>query len=326
MHLHSADPALRKPARSTTPMWEGSVLFFSPKKIRHTLAFLFVRLAFFLMLPVATPSQTAQTSNNLDRPSKEVLLLYGTSDRTPAGEVQDRLLRQTLTTYNGSLNIFAENMDDTRVGGDSGDELQAELFRQKYKKIRFDVIIAIKSPALAFALEHRGDVFGNPPIVFCDVNSHEEVLRRLAPGVGGAVVDLDIDSFLSLIQKVQPQVTQVALVVGDSPAESELLKDTNRRLDAEPRLSVDYWVGLTLEEARTKIASVPKKSAILYTTEYLDHEGHYFIPKDFLAQIAPYSAAPVYSISSTYLGTGTVGGMLYDPASDVKTATDLAIP
>ncbi len=124
------------------------MLFFGSKKIRDTLAFLFVWLAFFLMLPVATPSQTAPTPNDLDRPSKAVLLLYGNSDRTPVGEVQDRLLRQTLTTYSGPLNIFTESMDDTRVGGDSGDELQAELFRRKYKNIRFDVVIAIKSPAL----------------------------------------------------------------------------------------------------------------------------------------------------------------------------------
>ncbi len=232
---------------------------------------------------MATPSQNCTDSEQFGPPVKgSAVALREQRPPPPVGEVQDRLLRQTLTTYSGPLNIFTESMDDTRVGGDSGDELQAELFRRKYQKIRFDVIIAIKSPALSFALEHRGDVFGNPPIVFCDVDSHEEVLQRLSSGIGGAVVDLDIDSFLSLIQKVQPQVTQVALLIGDSPAELGLLKATNRRNGAEPRLSVDYWVGFTLEEARTKLAGLPKNSAVLYTSEYRDHEGHYFLRREGL--------------------------------------------
>jgi PAS domain S-box-containing protein len=309
-------------------MWEGSVLFFSSKKIRGTVAFLFVRLAFFLMLPVATPSQTTPTATARDSspPAKTVLLLYGDSDRTPVGEEQDRLLRQTLTSYKGQLNILTETMDDAVLGGDSDDKLQAELFRQEFKTVHFDLIVAIKSPAFAFAARHRADVFGNPPLVFCDVDKHEEVLGKLEPGVGGAVVDLDIDSFLSVIHQVQPTVTQVSLIIGDSPAELGLLKVTGRKSGAEPSLNIDYWVGLTLSEVRTRLAGLPKNSAVLYTSEFRDREGHYSVPKDFLAAIAPYSAAPIYSISTTFLGTGTVGGILYDPTADVKTATDLAMP
>jgi PAS domain S-box-containing protein len=307
-------------------MWEGGVFFFGVSDVRKTLVFLFVRLALFLMLPLATPSQITSTAEHSSLPAKTVLLLYGDSDRTPVGEEQDRLLRQTLTSYKGQLNILTETMDDAVLGGDSDDKLQAELFRQEFRTVHFDLIVAIKNPALVFAVRHRSDVFGNSPVVFCDVNKHQEVLGNLGPGVGGAVVDLDVDSFLSVIHQVQPTVTQVSLITGDSPAELGLLKVAGRKTGTEPSLHIDYWVGLTVPEVRAKLAGLPKNSVVLYTSEFRDHEGHYFVPKDFLAEIAPYSAAPIYSISTTFLGTGTVGGILYDPTADVKTATDLAMP
>jgi hypothetical protein len=47
------------------------------------------------------------------------------------------------------------------------------------------------------------------------------------------------------------------------------------------------------------------------------------VARDLLEQIVPASRVPVYSLATTYMGTGSVGGVLVDPTTDARMAVDL---
>jgi len=264
------------------------------------------------------------------RPVKRVLLLYSDNVRLPFSQVEDETFRSRLSNLSQEVQVYAENLDSFLFTEDDPEfvksepgNLVASLYRKKYKNVHFDALVAIKPAALEFLLVHRSEIFGNAPIVFCDVNSRSKVLEQLPPGVSGAAVDYSLLPSLNLIQRLQPNVQRIAAILGSSPRELRSEEAVRAEMAANsPDIPVEFWTGLTPDELQAKLSQAPKELAVLYLSEARDRFGHAFVPRDFLEQIAPTSKVPIYSIATTYLGTGTVGGKLVDAKADAGMAAD----
>jgi PAS domain-containing protein len=161
----------------------------------------------------------------------------------------------------------------------------------------------------------------NAPVVFCNLSLTDKALDQLTPGVTGVETDYSPLPSLELIRRLQPDTRRVVLIVGEEAVTRDWKGDIAQFAAQTP---VDLWVGLTQEELDARLAALPAKTAVLYFSERRDHRGHSFVPRELLSRISSWSTAPVYSIATTYLGTGTVGGRLVDPKTDAGMATDLA--
>ena len=255
--------------------------------------------------------------------SKHVLLFYSDNVRFPFSQEQDRVFRESLSSTFPGITIYSENLDSTLNQEDTPTKLAADFYRQKYGKIRLDVVVAVKPSALNFVLSHP-DAFGSAPVVFCNVSSIDKVLDRLTPGVVGVKVEYSLLPSLSLIRELQPEANRVTVIVGVSPREAGSLEVFRKQTEASSEgLPIDYWVGLSPGDLKRRLSALTPESAVIYISEIKDEAGHIFVPRDFLKEIAPFSRAPIYSISTTYLGTGSVGGRLIDPNTDAKMATNL---
>jgi len=252
---------------------------------------------------------------------KRVLLLYSDNVRLPFAQVQDEVFRQRLSDLPQTVDVFSENFDSSLLGENPPDTLVADYYRQKYKNIHFDVLIAVKSSALRFLLAHRADTFGNAPVVFCNLSATDTALHQLTPGVTGVETDYSPLSSLDLIERLQPDTQRVVMILGEEAITSSWRGDITSFAAHTP---VDLWIGLTPEELDAKLAALPAQTAVLYVSERRDRLGHSFVPRDLLSRISSRSRAPIYSIATTYLGTGTVGGRLIDPKTDAGMATELA--
>ena len=75
-----------------------------------------------------------------------------------------------------------------------------------------------------------------------------------------------------------------------------------------------------MEAMQRRLSALPGHSAVLFTTVfYYDAAGQYFMPDEALAGISSRSTAPVFTGSDeVFLGSGIVGGVLYDltPTAD----------
>jgi PAS domain S-box-containing protein len=279
-----------------------------------------VSLLFAGLLSAITP-----LSSRPKEYGKHVLLLYSDNVRLPFSEVEDEVFRERLTSLGQPVEIVSENLDASLLGDKISDKLVADFYRRKYNNVHFDVIIAIKPAALGFLLAHRSDVFDNSPVVFCDISNTEKVIDQLKPGVAGALIDYSVISSLNLIRQIQPETKRIVVIFGASQREalSAALNQSQTESFAS-QVPVDYWLGLTPDELRVKLADLPPRAVVLYISEMKDREGRSFVPRDLLTEIAAFSKVPVYSISTTYLGTGTVGGRMVDPTTDANIAADFA--
>lgn len=257
------------------------------------------------------------------KPHKHVLLFYSDNVRLPFTQAQDEVFRERLSNLSQPVDIFSENLDSALVAGYKSARVAADFYRLKFRKVHFDAIIAIKPAALGFVLAHRNDIFSGAPVVFCDVSSRDPALSHLPLGVTGVEIDYSLLPSLALIRQLQPDVGSVALVFGSSPAETILADESRKDLaSAAGQLPIEFWQGLTLDELRTKLSVAPLNSAVLYTSELEDREGHNFVSRDFLEEVASSSTAPIYSIAVTYLDAGTIGGTMIDPQIDANAAAN----
>ena len=73
-------------------------------------------------------------------------------------------------------------------------------------------------------------------------------------------------------------------------------------------VSVSYLADLPLDELTRQIGALPRRSALLYLTMFEDATGQTYTAPEIAGLLA--KAAPVYSVYSTYLDRGIVGGYM----------------
>lgn len=274
-------------------------------------------------LAVSTPARAAQPAPSV----RHVLLLHSDNVRLPIGEIQDAVFRDALLRFDDAIDIFSENLDEARLGSGApivNDQFIADYFREKYALVGIDLVITIKAPALDFALRHR-DALQHAPIVFCNVAA-EQLPHAVPPDVSGTVTDYRTFMSAALARQLQPNLKTVAVVIGSSEREMQFV-DLARSMAAAARtdLVVDFWIGLTRDELTAHIAALPEHSALIYVSQFRDHAGQFYVPQELLATLAAASKVPIYAISSTYLGTGSVGGLVFDAKADSQAAAGLAV-
>jgi signal transduction histidine kinase len=73
--------------------------------------------------------------------------------------------------------------------------------------------------------------------------------------------------------------------------------------------------GLPLRELRTRLASLPPRSIIIYSAVYSDGEGAYLAPIEALARFAGAANAPIITTIENQVGAGASGGMVLVPSA-----------
>ena len=93
----------------------------------------------------------------------------------------DAGIRETLgARTNLAIDYFAEYLEAERFGANEASTALAGYISRKYQGMHIDVVIAITSQSLRFALEHRAALFADAPIV-----SVGRLAGSLVPAVRG---------------------------------------------------------------------------------------------------------------------------------------------
>lgn len=246
--------------------------------------------------------------------AKHVLLLYPSDRRASFTAIEDEVIRGRLSAYNQRVEVFSENLDPA---------LDANFYRNKYRDIHFDAIVCDREDALAFCLSHRADVFKNAPLIFHSVNLRSEVLNRLEPGVTGVEVDHSLLPSVEVIRQLQPGVSKVAVILSANKEARLAMLDPDQAAVSAKGISLDYWTGLTTDELRDNLQKLPPHAAALFVGMHQDREGRALVSRSVLTEIASSSKVPIYSMYSSYLGLGAVGGAVIDPSREANLAADL---
>src|SRR5262249_40281551 len=119
---------------------------------------------------------------------KRVLALYWSGKDSPSNIVLDKSIKTVFQSAPaGSIEYYAEYLEDNRFPGESQSLLLRNYLSQKYADRRIDVIIALSSASLNFLLKYRNELFPNTPIVFHTFN-RTQAKEQAEAGHTGIVV------------------------------------------------------------------------------------------------------------------------------------------
>ena len=162
--------------------------------------------------------------------SKLVVVVYPhESDGAPGIVLLNRGIRSTLAGQSaGHIDVRNEYVDTSRLRDAEFMRIQAEMLQRKYAGRKVDLVIAVLSAGLDFALTIRDDVFPGVPVVFVAVDRREVKARRLPPDVIGVPIRMDLAGTLDLALRLHPDTRRVFVVAGSSPFDIEWEAEARR--------------------------------------------------------------------------------------------------
>jgi signal transduction histidine kinase len=220
------------------------------------------------------------------------------------------------------LDFYSEYLDAGRFP-----DLQYRLaFRdfmlQKYRDMKFDVVIAAMDVAVEFLEMHRAELFADTPIVFV---SSTRPTRRL-PNSAGLIDDVDFAATVYLALALQPDINQVFVVSGAAERDQAIERQARAQfLPLEDRLTFTYLSGLMTSELERQLAALPEQSIAFYLLAYRDGSGENFHPLEYLDRIARFANRPVYSWVDSTIGHGVLGGSMERQEARLEAVAGLAL-
>jgi PAS domain S-box-containing protein len=288
--------------------------------------------ALLLVLSMAPPARAAaDVSPVIDesRRTVNVLLLFASPRLTPAQIAIDEAFRSTLTSgLSAPVYFYTEYLDLTLFQGDEPRPELRTLLRQKYRSVKLDLVVALASRALRFAVQSRADLFPGAPIVFASVD--RDAIGNLALGddVTGLWLNPDWAGTLDAALRLQPDTRRVLLISGTAAVDRVWLAAAKRQLGAEryrERVEIDYVTDLSVDQALKRVAGLSTGTIVLFGAFTRDATGQNLLGAEVVRRVAAASAVPVYGPGETYIGAGIVGGYVVSFHAQGLRAAELAV-
>jgi ABC-type uncharacterized transport system substrate-binding protein len=223
------------------------------------------------------------------------------------------------------LAVYVENLDLVAFPDSDYQDALETFLHEKYHAKDIRVIIAIGPASLRFLLRARSRLWSDVPVIFSVVDEDAPAQLRLPPDVTGRTIRLSPNDMVATARAVVPDLNGVALV-GDPFAQ-----DSFRRhfLDELPAVAAGPNIvdltGLPMVELKQRVATLPERTAILYTNIYRDGAGVNYVPREALETIAEVANRPIVVDTETFVGYGAVGGFVAGPVSIGEDATKVAL-
>jgi hypothetical protein len=246
---------------------------------------------------------------------KNVLVLYSQEREMAAYAPFDKALRSQLeSAADHPLTVYTEYLDLMRFPDENQQQKLVDYLRVKYSSRKIDLLFAVSPLALKFLVKNGGALFPGTPLVFASVNIRVLETLSLKPNITGIAVKRDIRDTLDIALRLQPDTTQVIVPVGTSPLERLWTADLRNSLRPyEDHLTITYLSDLPMDGILDRLRNLPQHTIVLFSQLFFhDRDGRYFPLEKALDLICRWSNSPVYGTDETFLGSGIVGGHLYD--------------
>ncbi len=189
---------------------------------------------------------------------KNVLVLYGVFSIDNYGS--DVIGSSIRAHFPGQVTFYVALMDTPEGDAKSYQESLAETLRRQFAEIKLDLIIAIYTPGLRFAVQYRDRIFPGVPIVFTQLTAGELDSQLKGRGVTGVTVPVDFRRTIDLALHLHPDTNTVAVITERqwlAAAHSELLRyqDKVREIDL---------VGPPSSQLVEKVAALPPHTVVLF--------------------------------------------------------------
>jgi PAS domain S-box-containing protein len=271
----------------------------------------------------ATPPVTEQ---DVGRQPRRVLALYSYGADHPVTITFDRQFQAVLQRQAAADTVrYPEYLDPGRFAGESQGRFMRDYLRQKYADRKIDVLFCWGVGPLEFLLRHQGDLFPGTPIVYY-LSSLEPLKDLPAPPITGVQNPDAYERTLELALNLHPDTTEVFVVSGTPSHDKSIEREAAPQFARfQSRVTLTYLTDLPLDQLLATVRNLPRRSIIFYSRQAHEDPARVLQPFDFLDPISRAATVPIYSPWRSYLGSGTVGGLVDDPVAGATKAAEIVL-
>lgn len=258
---------------------------------------------------------------------RHILILHSYHKGLRWTDTVDAGMMGTLTQRGPSIEPHTEYLDTKRSSDEDHYLRLRDMFRHKFRNVRFSAILVSDDDAYNFMLRFHDELFPGVPVIFCGVNYFSDFADdRMHDIYTGVVESFDVPATLRLALHLHPETRRI-VIINDRSTTGAANKKIIQAVMPEfpPKISFDYFEDFTMEELRTEVGRLGRDTVILLMTFNRDRAGAVFNYDESISMIAGAAAVPMYGVWDFYLGSGIVGGMLISGRDQGRMAAEMAL-
>ncbi len=261
------------------------------------------------------------------QPNRRVLLLHSYHGGMTWVDDITTGVAEVLRNDHSNVYFQVEYMDTKHNFGADYLEMLHELFRYKYVRLKFDVVVTADDAAFNFLLEHRQELFHGAPMVFCGLNDYSPGILESQEDITGIVEHGDVKGTLQLALRLHPEARQLAIITDNSEAGRTTRAQVEAvRKDLKPSVQVLFFDNLPLTVIADRLALLSAECVVYLGPYTVDFSGEGMDPAAVVRTLRlDRSPFPVYTTNRSFLGRGPVGGYVISGLGVGKTAGSLAL-
>jgi len=221
--------------------------------------------------------------------------------------------------------VFIENLGIDEYDTPDYFNILRSHFREKYRDRTIGVIVSNASRYLPYTLKLCDELWPGTPVVLAGVQERRAARLSLPSNVTGFTFRHQLQDIVATADALIPGLKRVVL------AGSRIKQGTWRQdfLDDLPDVSARFEVidltGLSLAELRQRLTELPDDSAVVYVGFSTDVAGERYLPNEASQLVAEAANRPTFVDSETFVGKGSVGGLVVSPGAIGRVAARLAL-
>src|SRR5215813_5234942 len=221
--------------------------------------------------------------------------------------------------------VFIENLGiDAYDTADYFDIVRSH-FREKYRNKAIGVIVSNASRYLPFTLRLRDELWPGTPVVLAGIQERRAARLSLPSNVTGFTFRHQLQDIVATADALIPGLKRVVLAgsrIQPGGWRQDFLDDLP---DVRARFEVIDLTGLPLAELRQRLTELRSDSAVVYVGFSTDVTGERYLPAEANQIVAEAANRPTFGDSETYIGLGTVGGLVVSPGTIGRVAARFAL-
>jgi signal transduction histidine kinase len=264
----------------------------------------------FAIVLSALPASVGATEAN---PRRMLLIHSFGRDVAPYAAAASVFRSELARGQTGTIAVYEVALDAVRTVSTEDDAAFVDLLHHRFAGSAPDIVVTFGAPAARFLARNRERLFPGIPVVISSVD--ERILHGIDLHKGDAAVvgRLDLSRRIDNILQLLPDTRTIAVVIGDATLDGFWLAEMQREVKPfEGRVSFVWLNDLTFEQMRVRVASLPPRTAVLFTFLAVDKAGVPFEGEAPLTGLHEVSAAPIFGLFESELGKGVVAKRILD--------------
>lgn len=269
---------------------------------------------------------TSLPSSAQDSPRKQLLVLHSYHKGYKWTDDITEGIESTLRTGDKNFKIHYEYMDTKRVSDETYYKHLYDIYKYKFSRVKFDVIVSSDNDAFDFLVKYRDDLFPGTPVVFCGVNYFNESMLNEKKLFTGVNEETDPGATIDLALRLHPDTRQIVVINDTTTTGLAMHKRLMELLPRyQKRVRFTFLDDVAMPELLTAVQRLSPDTLVLYVLFIRDRSGRFFDYDESISMIAKQCKVPIYGLWDFNLGYGIVGGMLTSGYYQGVTAAKMAI-